>query len=835
MYQWDNYSTQERQRLMNLQLGREEQWKYDVMQKTYASKPEYLDPFNNVVDEASAYLSSWIEAALQEEMDKRLDNASKNRLPEWTYQIFQLGPDRIAYIFIRNLMEAVYKSSVMKDMDYAKNIYALPLAQGLARDVGQSCWDICRWLAAKDDSYGWYKKQTRFFKSWTYKRRRAFMNKVNALPELSLKDKDKFGHVVIRIAEQAGIIETQIARQIQSTKSKGKVKKRKYIMPAAGLVENMYTRIDEYLTQLLPNRLPMVCRPVDHLKNEAGGLMDWSLRKMRKTAKTRAKATEEMFVNSFVEVDPSCMSDTTRTVINALQRTEYKINVRVLDVMTKLWKANRQTGGLPAYDVTNIEQMSPYPEEGTNDEKHQWMIKKEQMWSMWHKGQALRLQQLLRVSEAGKIRDFVIWFAYFCDFRGRYYSDSYLLHPQGGDLDRGLLMFAHTHEVDADDIYWIKINLANLMGFDKASFDDRAAWVDERILDWREVNDNPEGTIKIWEDESAQKNSSFQRLAAIFDLIMALDEGKSRIAVQLDGSCNGIQHWAALTRDEVVGEQVNLTANDKPQDIYQLVADGCTELCGDDPTGWKQTFLDHWEGTIPRKVCKRSVMCDPYGISPHSVGSYVLHEGHLDWIPGHNEKRQAMDVMRKLICEAKDEKMEHCNHGKQLVTLLAGWLGDTPMSWVTPSGFLVINKYRKPVTEQNAVRVWNKQFALNFQYFNDEHHNKKARSAMSPNFVHSLDAAHMTLVITELLLIGCVYLSFIHDSFGVPAPFIKQLRAIIKEKFHAIHSEDLLEQLIDRAEDIMGQKLPAEHPIWGHRKRGKLDINSVLEADYLFG
>ena len=38
-----------------------------------------------------------------------------------------------------------------------------------------------------------------------------------------------------------------------------------------------------------------------------------------------------------------------------------------------------------------------------------------------------------------------------------------------------------------------------------------------------------------------------------------------------DGSCNGLQHYAALGRDKGGAEAVNLAPFDKPQDVYSDV------------------------------------------------------------------------------------------------------------------------------------------------------------------------------------------------------------------------------------------------------------------------
>jgi DNA-directed RNA polymerase len=39
-----------------------------------------------------------------------------------------------------------------------------------------------------------------------------------------------------------------------------------------------------------------------------------------------------------------------------------------------------------------------------------------------------------------------------------------------------------------------------------------------------------------------------------------------------DGSCNGLQHYAALGRDRHGAESVNLIAGDKPADVYSGIA-----------------------------------------------------------------------------------------------------------------------------------------------------------------------------------------------------------------------------------------------------------------------
>lgn len=834
MYQWDKYTQEQRERLKNLQITREDQWKEDMLLKFRQAPMEHNAPFNDVVDEHAA----WFVGAVEAYLDQVIQGAEeRSRLPEWLHQVFNLGPDRIAYIVVRSAMEMTYLSATGKDSNPHVNVWALPLAQSVGRDIADKCWDVAAWLSARNEEPFFYRHQSKYFKNWNPKRRRAFTKKVNALPRATQREKDNFGHAMVRLAVDAGLLESKAIAEKKISNKKESVTKRSYVTLPSEMIQYMMTRMDDYAARLLPNRLPMVCRPVDHLRNETGGMMDWSIRKLRHTAQLKQRPDED--TDNERVVDPSCMSDLTRKVINRLQATEWRINDRVLGVVNDLWKAGRETGTIPPYDQQTLLEMPPYPEDGSKTEQHEWMDEKSRRWGHWAKAEASRLQMQIRMHEAYKLKSFVLWHAYFCDFRGRYYSDSYLLHPQGSDLDKALIYAAEPQKVTSRGLYWIKVNLANLMGVDKISFDDRVQWVDERMEDWVQVCADPHGTTSIWEDDAPKKNASFQRLAAIFDLIDAIDTGFTRVPVQMDGSCNGIQHWAAMTRDETVGPEVNLISQPKPADVYQLVANGCTEMCMEEPSDWRVHFLEHWEGLIPRKVVKRSVMCDPYGITDHSVRQYVLQEHHLDWCSNKNlNLHQAANEMGTLICATKEKMMSHCNNGKKFVQLLCGWVGgekNEPMSWYTPSGFLVINKYNPRRTKPSDVRVWDKKYQLRYAYYTDEYDCDKAITAMPPNFVHSLDAAHMSLVIDRMITMGIEFFSMIHDSFGTMANDVPMMREVTKETFHEIHSVDRLSELQARAEDIVGDQLPKQHPARNYQQRGTLDIDRVLDAEYLFG
>jgi DNA-directed RNA polymerase len=103
----------------------------------------------------------------------------------------------------------------------------------------------------------------------------------------------------------------------------------------------------------------------------------------------------------------------------------------------------------------------------------------------------------------------------------------------------------------------------------------------------------------------------------------------------MDGSCNGLQHYAALGRDSVGGKAVNLCAYDEPQDVYvgvmhevvrRVAAEAERQLDFDtsdlESLSRKQKKELSYNraaklvnGLIDRGVVKRTVMTSVYGVT----------------------------------------------------------------------------------------------------------------------------------------------------------------------------------------------------------------------------
>lgn len=75
----------------------------------------------------------------------------------------------------------------------------------------------------------------------------------------------------------------------------------------------------------------------------------------------------------------------------------------------------------------------------------------------------------------------------------------------------------------------------------------------------------------------AESDNPWQTLACCIEISHALQSKNpenfiSHFPVHQDGSCNGLQHYAALGKDYSGAVSVNLTSSEIPQDVYSCVA-----------------------------------------------------------------------------------------------------------------------------------------------------------------------------------------------------------------------------------------------------------------------
>ena len=89
---------------------------------------------------------------------------------------------------------------------------------------------------------------------------------------------------------------------------------------------------------------------------------------------------------------------------------------------------------------------------------------------------------------------------------------------------------------------------------------------------------------------------------------------RSALPIHQDGTCNGLQHYAALGGDARGAAQVNLAAADRPSDVYTHVSLAVEEEVNREAEeGHPVASL--LVGKISRKVVKQTVMTTVYGVT----------------------------------------------------------------------------------------------------------------------------------------------------------------------------------------------------------------------------
>ena len=165
-----------------------------------------------------------------------------------------------------------------------------------------------------------------------------------------------------------------------------------------------------------------------------------------------------------------------------------------------------------------------------------------------------------------------MYFPHNLDFRGRAYPIPPNLSHVGDDMCRGLLTFGEAKPLGERGLRWLKIHFANMSGHDKASLDGRVEYAEEHLDDIFDSADHPLDGRRVW----LKADKPWQCLAVSFELAAAMrapepTEYMSRLAVHQDGTCNGLQHYAALGGDLEAAASVNLDIGDKPADVYTTV------------------------------------------------------------------------------------------------------------------------------------------------------------------------------------------------------------------------------------------------------------------------
>lgn len=555
----------------------------------------------------------------------------------------------------------------------------------------------------------------------------------------------------------------------------------------------------------------------------------------------------ERFINNFVktQVDPDKFTNeqmqNSMNAVNHIQNTEWEINTEVLEVMLHAFQNKLDWGELPA-PVEIMAPPYPYPEltrDQMNEEQKtiviNWAKHKAGLHDEKHSAISRYLALNRVLNEAKRFAQYdKFYFAYQVDFRGRIYPIAANLHPQGSAFVKPLLRFHEGKVIDnklAES--YLALQGANTYGEDKIRLESKRQWVhdNEKAILLSAEHPLTEG---FW--LTASEPWSF--LAFCFEWRGYKNDPsnfKSRLPIALDGSCNGLQHLSAMLRDEVGGKEVNLTANHQKEDIYSAVRKIATVTMGTLQTDLSKKVL---EFGIERSTCKRPVMIMPYAGTQSSCRDYVmddfLERGGKDFFG--EDLKAAVSLTAATIWQSIGEVVikgrEIMSWFKKAARRSAKMAKDHEIQWVTPNGFLVIQRrvktqeilYQTSMGEKINVRL-----SLRLTEDTDETDLSGHASAVSPNFIHSLDACALQETVTLSHANGIRSFAMIHDSYGTHAADTVALAQYLRRVFVDMYTKyDVLQRWINSQSQAAREEFP-ELPA-----KGNLNLEDIMNSEHFF-
>ncbi|KAG2389538.1 hypothetical protein C9374_014098 [Naegleria lovaniensis] len=572
----------------------------------------------------------------------------------------------------------------------------------------------------------------------------------------------------------------------------------------------------EHIAQeiLHPNHLPMLIPPNPWINSTTGGYVALKSLIMR----TRGSHLQA-YILKIADMNELLSG------LNTLNETRWKINPKVYETVLKVWNSGGGLGELPSrFDDALPEE----PETDDPEIKKKWKRAVAKIKTHNRNLHSLRCDMLLKLKVAEDFKNNTFYFPHNIDFRGRAYPIPPHLNHLGADINRGLLTFDKGTKIGRRGIFWLKIHLANLYGKDKLPFDERVQFVEQNLNEIFDSADQPLEGNRWW----LQSENPWQTLAACVELAECLrsenpEEFISQLPIQMDGSCNGLQHYAALGRDNLGALHVNLLPTSKPMDVYVGVLEVVKKhIERDMKAGNKLAKLLH--GNVYRSTIKQTVMTSVYGVT--FVGAREQIQKRL------KEKKEVPEddvfacasylasiTLKSLgeVFSSAQNIMEWLNDCALLISS-----SDNPVSWTTPLGLPVIQPYRSKRTK--VVKTVMQSVVITDSSDKLPVSRTRQKSAFPPNFVHSLDSSHMFMTASACQKEGIEFAS-VHDSFWCNAGNVDRMNRIIREQFINLHSQPLLEELLATFTrlypNIQFPPLP---------KKGSLDLNRVIDAPYFF-
>ena len=438
-------------------------------------------------------------------------------------------------------------------------------------------------------------------------------------------------------------------------------------------------------------------------------------------------------------------------------------------------------------------------------------------------------------------RDDVINFTFSYDNRGRMYAMNPHLNPLSNDVAKSLLEYNQSYPIEEYDL---AIVTANLMGQDKAPFDERIQYVNDNMDMICRLGDKPWNHIDELMALELGKKDKWQALATFrvwFEYHEWIEAGNSKedfrssLPCAFDGTNQGLQLLSLIGRDLDVGRKVNIAPHydengvESVGDVYAFVGGFLPEFLNKLPEHKQTDTLKAFTTAIStdpkkaRKVVKRGVMTRSYSCTRYGSGQQQL-EDRKDYEFPEADALTGGDcfTIGAAIYDITEDKLGKAPELMKWMQAGVSTLDNstTSLRWTLPDGFKTCSFKPKMREISGEGVIGDNKVILSIYIPTDKADKSKMKATISPDVVHSLDAYLLRQII--LTMPEDAPISTVHDSFSTASCYSADLVECARAAYKKVADRDDFEQMMA---ECFGKhrSLPAA---------GELKLSDLDETDY---
>lgn len=457
-----------------------------------------------------------------------------------------------------------------------------------------------------------------------------------------------------------------------------------------------------------------------------------------------------------------------------------------------------------------------------------------------------------------------IYLPLYMDFRGRVYTRTSWVTYQGNDLQKGLLRFPDSS--GAPDEEALALHVTSLMGHDKKSLPERLT-IYKSMDPHRDVLSGvAEEPIQLWTAMN----------------LLGRGCGDS-VPIQIDGTCNGLQHLSAMFRDETAAPWVNLSPasySERPRDLYAEVAGHASStvaLMAAAGEAWAMR-IQSCGAALNRGSVKKAVMVLPYGgtmvaieegvsagileqngirgdlwkkclktdgvIDPEAVANNYLAFAER---PLKEHPLFSLDIRKlaKVVYDAIKKVIPRAMAAMDAFRNIAGRVGSRALEWsnaIGPNPLWIVHAYPKSERRTSVFRGFhlpNSVRGLAMKCGRDEINPAMHRTGIVANFIHSQDAAHLATTMDIFRKLGGKTFGANHDCLYTRSSESRLIGAAVREAFRQRYAGDPLMSPVrirgeDKLEEFGSWYDLAKHFGVCFPEMGRWDPSEVMRSAWFF-